>query len=65
MASLLDGIEIHPEQRIEETWIDVNVGSAILIEEFAGGITTVVRSFIGPIAPIIYDIENETEEDDP
>ena len=64
IASLLEGIEIHPEQHIEENWIEVNVGPDTLNDEFAGEIAAVVRSFIERITPIIDDLENEIGEGD-
>ena len=64
IAHLLEGIDVHHDQHIEETWIEVNVGPDILNDEFAENIAVVVRSFIERITPIIDDFGNESSEAD-
>ena len=64
IADLLKGVDVYPRQRFVKNWIEVNVGSNVLNDKFAGEIAEVIRSFIERITPIIDDLENETGEDE-
>ena len=64
LAELLDGVEIHPEQRIEEYQIAVNIGPDTFNDDFAGKIADVVRGLIKKITPIIDNLGNESDDGD-
>ncbi len=64
IADLLKGVDVHPQQRFEKNWIEVNVGPNALNDKFAKEIAEVIRSFIERITPIIDGLENETGDDE-
>ncbi len=59
LATLVEGVEIHPEQRFAENGVTVDLGTIALNDEFAGKIAETLRAFIEHITPVIDDAENE------
>ena len=64
LAELLDGVDIHPEQRIVENRIEVNAGLDTLNDDFARKIAAAARSLIEKITPIVDDLGNESDGGD-
>ena len=64
LAELLADVEIHPDQRIEEYRIAVNIGPDTLNDDFAGKIADVARGLIEKITPLIDDLGNESDGSD-
>ena len=64
LAELLAGVDIHPDQRIEEYRIAVNIGPDTLNDDFAGKIADVARGLIEKITPLIDDLGNESDGND-
>ena len=61
LVNALTGISLQHDQKLDETGIEVWVGSDTLNQDFANRIAEMIRKFIEQITPIVDDLENESE----
>ncbi len=64
IESLLEGIVVHPKQRVESNYIDVDAGTDTLNDEFAGRIAETMQCFIERITPIVEEQATGANEEE-